>query len=84
MSYPDNLQFPDTASRILFDLGYSYALLERAKGLLSYLMAEVSMCEAEEIRQLVSEINFMQDRRMQYRDEVYSAAYAAAKKLDSQ
>lgn len=83
MSYP-KIKFPKAADHILFDLGYSYALLERSKSLLSYLMAEVGACESEEIRQLVSEIRLFQERRLQDRDEIYLAAYAAAKKLAEQ
>jgi hypothetical protein len=95
--YPSG-EWPDKASQLLFDIGYSYALLRRAetmlKGLKTALQDDETIepdnpgCEANrELRRVIGELlaqmSDFRAKRLQDRNELYKAGYLAGAKLES-
>jgi hypothetical protein len=75
--YPD-LSKAEPAARLLFDLGFSYALLERTKDVLR----EIAQCDdyPVQVDELLAAIEALQAGRLQVRSKLYEHAAAAAAK----
>ena len=69
MNYPKNGPWRSEEEHLLFDIGYSYALLGRCRKILENL-AEIDQDSAE----LVAEIDGLMAGRQQTTTEVYDAA----------
>jgi hypothetical protein len=75
--YPDLSQI-SRVNHLLFDIGYSWALLERTKDVLR----EIVLCDdyPVEVAELLAAIKEFQAGRLQVRSELYENAAAAAEK----
>jgi hypothetical protein len=75
--YPD-LSKAEPADRLLFDLGFSYALLERTKNVLKQILE----CDdyPVQVDELLAAIEAFQAGRLRVRSELYENAAAAADK----
>ena len=73
-SYP-TWQWPDTATQLLFDIGFSYALIESVKGVLK----EIAACEDYPVAvgKAIEAIEDFQENRLQLRSKVYESAEPA-------
>ena len=77
MTYPKNWKWESERQHLLFDFGYSYALLSRCQKVLANL-AEFDQESAD----LVAEIQALKDGRQQTTTEVYDAADEAFKEIN--
>lgn len=76
MSYPQWREGCDPVNHLLFDIGYSYALLHQCKKALKDL-AEIDQESAD----LIHAIEGFETGRLQYRHEIYDNAQAAFDKM---
>jgi hypothetical protein len=91
-SYP-TWKWPDTETQLLFDVGFSYAMLRQAEAMLRALYlalgepetAQVSENQQLRVRlgELVAKMENFREKRLNTRDEIYAAGYFAAAKLDA-
>jgi hypothetical protein len=84
-------EWKDKAEQLLFDLGYSYALMSSTEALLNALYAaliERQLKEPgtrelrEELGELLLKLKDFREHRLSDRDEIYRAGYLAGAKLD--
>jgi hypothetical protein len=78
MNYYPDLSNVSPADHLLFDVGFSWALLERTKDVLSDIVG----CDdyPVEVAELLAAIKEFQAGRLQVRSELYENAAAAAEK----
>jgi hypothetical protein len=92
-------EWPDKASQLLFDVGYSYALLRQAETMLEALYISLGEHETafsdsaalEANRDLCTKLNetllkmeSFRKSRLGIRDEIYAAGYVAGAKLEEE
>jgi len=80
--YPATLQFPNKADHLLFDVGFTMAMLATAG---TYMKNALDQLPDGELRhsmvQWLAQYQSFANGRLQLRDEVYAAGEAAAKKI---
>jgi hypothetical protein len=73
-NYP-TIQFPNDATHMLFDMGYTYALLTRTRTVLEWALADTQNEHINmAIRALLDEIKAFQEGRLQTVDALYANA----------
>jgi len=77
--YPD-LKWPDNEHHLLFDVGFSYALLSRAQQVLRQARdTQEDEVLWEVIQAVIEDIDSFQQGRLQVVDEIYASAHELAK-----
>jgi hypothetical protein len=84
-------KWPSKADQLLFDIGFSYALMKQAERILTGLYAalgeekNVDVEANKELRDVIgyhlAKIANFNEKRLAYRDEVYEAGYAIGDRL---
>jgi hypothetical protein len=86
-------QWPDTASRLLFDIGFSYGILHETRIMLRSLYLALNEMDASapeykilaaRLKELLDKMDNFRGKRLNIRDEIYAAGYLAAAKLDAE
>jgi hypothetical protein len=81
-NYPA-IKFPDDASHMLFDFGYTYALLTRTRTVLEWALTDTQNKHINKaICALLDEIKALQDGRLQTVDALYANADDAIELLN--
>jgi hypothetical protein len=81
-NYP-TVEFPNDAAHLLFDMGYTYAVLARAKTLLEWACGDNSSHHTKaEIRDLLEDIEALQKGRLQTINAIYANAERALDLLE--
>jgi hypothetical protein len=90
-------QWPSKTDQLLFDIGYSYALIMSAESMLNGLYTALDEHETknldnpavaanrqlrEEIGGLLAKMRDFREHRLADRDEIYAAGYLAGAKLE--
>ena len=73
MSYPALYQWPSDSDHLLFDLGYSHALLSRVEGFLRTLEGDA------QVDLLLADMASFRQGALTLRDQIYDAAPLAAR-----
>jgi hypothetical protein len=92
-NYP-TWEWPDTATQLLFDIGFSYAILRESEAMLRALYTALGEGEVAQVpenrilrahlEQLLAKMENFREKRLNTRDELYNAGYRAAAKLDAE
>jgi hypothetical protein len=82
MNYP-TFKFPNDVAHMLFDLGYSYAMLARTAIVLQWALTDNQDEQVEvEMQALLEEIEALQKGRLQTVEALYANADSAIEVLD--
>jgi hypothetical protein len=83
MNYP-TVKFPNDTTHMLFDIGYTQALLWRTKVVLRWALAETDQGEhvTAEMRAILEEIESVEKGRLQSVDALYANAEDAMEVLN--
>jgi hypothetical protein len=92
-NYP-TWEWPDTATQLLFDIGFSYAMLREAEIMLRALHTALGEGEVAKVPEnkilrarlgeILDKMDNFRKKRLRVRDEIYNAGYLAAAKLDAE
>ena len=76
--YPDDLSKLDKANHLLFDFGFSCALIRRTQELLQRLLPVIEVANLyKEIEDLLGTIKELQEGQLQLRSDIYDNVDAA-------
>jgi hypothetical protein len=87
-------EWPSKADHLLFDIGFSYALLKHSERILSGLYGALGESETvdieanKELREVIAyhlaKLANFNEKRLTYRDEVYEAGYEIGARMNKE